>query len=260
MRCASRHGSDQTFLGRDAHVILPTRIAGHTPFAPGCPIAMIELISVHVPKCAGSSLGSALAGVYGAEAIFVDNASTPGHPNSPANLDPVGYFESFRDSGYPFLRGKRAVHGHFHIRKYDFFTERCLRVTFLRHPVARTISHFRYWQQHPRRGHPLHHYMLDNGLDVVRFAQMPLIRHFYSRTFFGGVERSRFDFVGCVEAADRDLPRLTELIGHSLNMPIENVTPRGGEPVDDPETLEKLARILADDIDFYKRWCTGLHG
>jgi hypothetical protein len=43
--------------------------------------------------------------------------------------------------------------------------------------------------------------------------------------FFGGVDRNRFDFVGCVEALDRDLPRFMELIGQRLDMPTENVTP-----------------------------------
>jgi hypothetical protein len=97
--------------------------------------------------------------------------------------------------------------------------------------------------------------MLDNRLDVVRFAQLPLIRHFYSRTFFGGVERSRFDFVGCVEDLDGDLPRFEELIGHSLDVRTVNVTAGGGDRADDPETRGKLAAILADDIEFYRQWC-----
>jgi hypothetical protein len=250
-----RPGAGQDFLARPVHATVLLRDPVQSLAAPVRAIPVIELISVHVPKCAGASLGLALAKAYGPDAIFIDNASTPGHPNTPVNLDPVGYFASFRDSGYPFLRGKRAVHGHFHIRKYDFLAHRCVRVTFLRHPVARTMSHFYYWLQNPGGNHPLHHYMLDNRLDVVQFAQLPLIRHFYVRTFFGGVDRNRFDFVGCVEALDRDLPRFMKLIGQRLDMPTENVTPRGSDRADDPAIVEQLAGILADDIGFYRQWC-----
>jgi hypothetical protein len=198
---------------------------------------MIELISVHVPKCAGTSLLSALVGAYGAAAVYIDNEDAPGHPTSPVNLDPVGYFAGFGRSGYPFLAGKSVVHGHVHIGKYDCLPDRCLRATFLRHPVARAISHFRYWQQHPRRSHPLHHYMLDNQLDILRFAGLPLIRYFYSRTFFGGVDRSRFDFIGCVETLEPDLSRLGQMIGRPLEFLVENVTADGTDRVEDPEVL-----------------------
>lgn len=213
---------------------------------------MIELISVHVPKCAGTALASALRRAYGADAVLTDNTETPGHPTSPVNLDPIGYFEGFQRDGYPFLRGKRVVHGHFHIRKYESVAG-CLRTTFLRHPVDRLISHYRYWLRHPRRGHPLHHYMLDEHLDVVRFAQLPMLRHFYSRTFFGGVRRETFDFIGAVETMDRDVQRLAIRIGQPLTLTIENRTP--GDASEAPDIRQRLEALLADDIQFYREWC-----
>lgn len=214
---------------------------------------MIQFISVHVPKCAGTSLQTALTRAYGKKSIYVDSKWSPGNPLSPMNLDPDGYCESFRATGYPLLEGKQGVHGHFHIRKYDLLRDPCIRFAFLRHPVARTISHFRYWQSY--RDHPLRKYMWDNRLDVIRFARLPLIRYFYSRTFFGGVARSRFDFVGCTEALNRDLPRLEALLERRLDVATENVTSGNDHLVADAEIRATLESILAEDIAFYREWC-----
>jgi hypothetical protein len=62
---------------------------------------MVELISVHVPKCAGTSMRAALERAYGPASIYVDRESSPANPSSPAHLDPIGYRDRFRQHGYP---------------------------------------------------------------------------------------------------------------------------------------------------------------
>lgn len=218
---------------------------------------MVGWVSLHVPKCAGSSLGSALVRAYGQSAIYSDLAWSPGNPLSPGNLDPEGQLERYRFGGYSFLSGKEGVHGHFDIRKYDFLPGPCLRFTFLRHPVARTISHYRYWQGRFRPHHPLQSYMRENRLSLLEFARLPIIRYFYSRTFFGGVDRSRFDFVGSTERMERDLPRLAAVLGRPLHLDIENVTSGNEHLVHDAELAEQLENLLAEDVDHYRRWTEG---
>lgn len=225
---------------------------------------MIELISVHVPKCAGTSLRSALQAAYGPDAVHLDYADRPIDPASPMNLDPEGFFETFRRDGYPFLEGKRAVHGHFHVGKYAYLPAR-RRVTFLRHPVDRLVSHYEFWRSLPPHGHALHQYVLDSGIDVIGFAQLPMMRFFYSRAFFGGVDMNAFDLIGSVECMDRDVGVLADLIGHRLPIAVENAgasSRASGPPCatsGDACLRDALAGILGDDIAFYERW-VGRHG
>ena len=48
----------------------------------------IEVISVHVPKCAGVSLRHVFESAYGDDAVLLDYGDRPADPTSPMNLDP----------------------------------------------------------------------------------------------------------------------------------------------------------------------------
>ena len=215
---------------------------------------MLELISVHVPKCAGSSFKQTLLHAYGADAIRWDYGDRPADPSAPMNLDPDGFFARHWSSGYPQLAGKRVVHGHFHVGKYRAAPDRPLRIVFLRHPVERTISNYRFWLQFPRHGHALHDYVLDNQLTLVEFAKLPSMRHFYERVFFAGIERSVFDFVGTVEALESDMRRLAGILNLELPAFRENVGPQADAAAPPDPARDELADVLSDDIRFYSEW------
>ena len=100
----------------------------------------IEVISVHVPKCAGVSLRHVFESAYGDDAILLDYGDRPADPTSPINLDPESFFDRCVSEDVA-LTGKRVIHGHFNIRKYKGIYARC-RITFLRDPIDRTISHY----------------------------------------------------------------------------------------------------------------------
>jgi hypothetical protein len=217
---------------------------------------VLELISVHVPKCAGSSFLAALQGAYGVEGVQLDYDDHLADPASPINIDPDGFFERARSSGYPELAGRYAVHGHFHIDKYRAVTERCRRVTILRDPVDRTVSNYYFWQHLNRTGHTLQDYVLDRRLSLVEFARLPIMRYFYERVMFRGVERELFDYVGSVETLDRDLLALSELLGRPLGMVHANAGPEPeSAAAQDGEIRAELTELLRDDIAFYRRWC-----
>lgn len=213
---------------------------------------MLELLSVHVPKCAGTSFRQTLTQHYGEDGIWFDYGDRPADPAAPMHLDPEGFLERFRTGGYPFLAGRRAVHGHFHVGKYRYLDDAGLRVTVLRHPVERTVSHYRHWQRSPRNGHSLQNYVLDHGLDLMAFARLPFIRHFYARVFFGGVDMTSFHLIGGVETLERDLADLSERLGWQVDLPRLNT---GGTPSTvDPDTYAALSDLLREDIAFYRRW------
>jgi hypothetical protein len=218
---------------------------------------VLELISVHVPKCAGYAFRIALQAAYGTDSVHLDYGDRVADPASPMQLDPDGFLEGVRAGGYAELSGKCVVHGHFHIRKYRYLTQPARRITVLRHPVDRTVSNYNFWQTFKRHGHTLQNYMLDRRLSLIQFARLPYMRYFYERVYFAGIERSLFDYVGSVESLDRDLPALSELLGRPLALPRANVGAQRSESTatEQAEAREELLEILRDDIAFYRRWC-----
>lgn len=217
---------------------------------------MIDVISVHVAKCAGTSFANALRQAYGDEAVYRDYDDRIADPSSEVNVSVDTFFAGAASSGYPWLEGKRVVHGHFHIRKYHAYAKPCARITFLRHPVDHTISLYHFWRHLPRSGHTLHDYMLDNDLSLLEFARLPFIRHFYERVYFAGVDRSAFDFVGSVEHIEEDIGRLSDLLGARLEIPHLNISPQiDASERNDLSVRRELGAIRKGDVDLYTAWC-----
>lgn len=228
--------------------------------APSAPT--LELLSVHVPKCGGTSLGNALRRVY-ADGLLEDYGDRPGDPASPMNLDPEGFLRRTQASLPTQLQGKRAVHGHFHAKKYQGL-KIGFRTAIIREPVARLVSHYYYWKIHHRADHQLHNYFLDQHLDLEDFARLPFVRYFYTRVFFGGLKLDDFDYVGTLEAMPGAVAAIARGIGHPLELAIENQrgTPEYRQELaqlgNDSALRGRLAALLADDIRFYdsvrSRW------
>lgn len=219
---------------------------------------MVKLISVHVPKCAGTSFSEALKKAYGWNRIWFDNDDRPLDPASPMHLDPAGYRAGRPEVVEANTRGMDVVHGHFHPGKYACLGPDIPRITFLRHPVSRLISHYYFWLGSVRHGHTLHNYMLDNRLTVLEFAQLPLMRRLYTGVFFKDVDLARFDFVGACENLDADMAALGRLLGQTFEVERHNVTKTEGYEaqrralLDDPAAMARLKDLLADDIRFYE--------
>lgn len=218
---------------------------------------MVELVSVHVPKCAGTSFLDALTEAFGRDAIYRDYDDRPVDPAAPVNLDPAGFFERAHAGGYPLLAGKRVVHGHFHARKYAALGEGVRRIAFLREPIDRMISHYYYWMSTPLTDHALRSYVVRNRLSVYEFARLPLIHDFYTRTFFSGVDLGTFAFVGFFETYREDVARLSARLGTHLPMRSANANKAGrygdrrAELLADAALMASLRDLMRADLAFY---------
>ena len=179
------------------------------------------------------------------------------------NLDPEGFIRRTQASLPTMLLGKRAVHGHFHPRKYQS-VKIGFRTAIIREPIARLLSHYYYWKTSPREGHHLHDYFLAHNLDLESFARLPFIRYFYTRVYFGGMQLDDFDFIGTLEAMPKTLATIAKAIGQPLELGVEK---KGDSPEyrqrfaqfsADSTLHARLADLLADDIRFYdsvrNRW------
>src|SRR5262249_31928136 len=160
----------------------------------------LELISVHFPKAAGSSLAGALRSQFG-DALALDYHHDPVNPDHPLSERPA------------LAEGARAVHGHF---RWDRYIEHrnAFRLTFLRDPVADLTPTYTYWPSLPSQGTPTHDRFLSEQPSILDFARSywPL-RRLMSVTYFGGTDIKSFDFVGFYETRVRDLDRLSKQLG-----------------------------------------------
>lgn len=212
----------------------------------------IGLMSIHAPKAAGTALRSILQRHFG-EAYMDDYADDPANPLSQRNLDPARYFA--RKEPYP--PGISCIHGHMHAGKYAEGDH--LLVTFLRHPVDNLISIYYFWNNlKPGQHGALFAYFHENNLSLLDMARLPLLRHLFTRTYFGGLDMSRFAVIASHEEREAGLRRIGRLLGiESLPDWRENHTPLSearANAESDPALRRELEDILIEDVRFYERW------
>ena len=215
----------------------------------------IELLSVHFPKSAGKSLLRSLETAYSGAAVLTDYGDDPADPCSPFNLDPDGCLRRAQEQIYD--DQVRVIHGHFHISKYAHLRT-AKRITFLRHPLTNLLSIYFFWKT-LSEGHALFQYCRANDLDILEFARVPCLRYLLSRTYFGNVDLTTFDFVGTTENYAADIQKLGCVLGVPLTETTMNVTahpdyPGGSQKIlSDTTLVAKLRQILAEDIHFYEQ-------
>ena len=157
------------------------------------------LISVHLPKTAGSSFGASLEEVFG-ERLLRDYGDAPLH-TSPlirktraalANLHALSRRLAVVD----------CIHGHFLPFKYQALraTRAVCFITWMRDPVERLGSHYHFWQRSydPGTAPLLHRRVVEEQWSFERFARSPELRDTYAQ-FLWGFPLSRFAFIGITE-------------------------------------------------------------
>jgi hypothetical protein len=200
------------------------------------------VVAVHFPKAGGTSLLEQFISALRSD-LAMDYGADPLAGPCPQR-------------GFP--DGKAMVIGHFRADRYDGTD--AFRMTFLRHPVSNLISTYFFLQTVPDRGHPLHHRFLTERPSVTDFARDERMRFLMSRTYFGGFDMRRMDFIGFNETRAQDLARLSELLGLPLSAEVHaNRTTFGARyeaTQADAGIRAKLTDILAEDIAFYDRMRT----
>ncbi len=165
------------------------------------------LISVHLPKTAGSSFHQVLSDHFGG-GLHRDYADFPLHAPSWKRCSSA-LWNALKTGVHRTPSGIHCIHGHFLPVKYRWLhdpDEPVKFVTWLRHPVERLISHYYFWQDHPELAMdaPLHQQVLTERWSLEKFCQAPALRNTYSR-FLWGFPLQRFDFIGITEHFDSDL-------------------------------------------------------
>jgi Sulfotransferase family len=215
------------------------------------------IISVHVPKTAGTSFAVWLESVFGSDHLVRDYADRPIDPKSEMNVDPTGFLSRY-GAARRLSEGAVVVHGHFWAKKYERI-ENAVRIAFLRDPIERTISHYYFWLNTQGHGHSLHQRVLDEGMGMLDFARLPQMCDFYRDYFFRDVNMAGFDFIGDMSFFDKELGRLEALLGVRGARATVGQNPAPGYSsmrelaLTTGPVRDELAEILTDEVAFYRQ-------
>jgi hypothetical protein len=214
---------------------------------------MDAIISLHLPKTAGSSFGKTLETHFG-NSLLLDYADLPiSKPIVERNREALLSSLRLAEEG---ISGIQCVHGHFLPIKYLLLNskQKLFFLTWMRDPVERAISHYHYWQRSydPNKPCLLHHErVIKEGWSLERFCLGPEFRNLYSQ-YMWGFPLEMFDFIGIVEFYEDDLAYLADnYLEATLDAYRLNVSDKKNDI--SPELREAIERHHDKDVQMYRR-------
>ena len=139
------------------------------------------LVSVHIPKTAGSSFRAGLQDRFG-ERLLLDYGDGPASGSVPARWRRLRNAVKVRWQAESLLKEYDVVHGHFLASKYAFLGTRARLCAFFRDPVERIVSAYRYTSRNQRPGTRFHR----EQPTLAQYAAWPRQRGIY-RLFTAGL-------------------------------------------------------------------------
>lgn len=207
------------------------------------------LISIHIPKTAGTSFGGLLRQRFGT-ALLEDYDDRPlAWAAVPRIAQALRQWPDARAR----VHGYDAVHGHFLALKYRSVPGDV--VTWLRHPAQRVVSRYEHYLRDVADGRPLQPVAgLRPGLTLDEFSRIPRFRNTCAK-YLRGFPRQRVACYGFSDDVAEGLARMQRVLGLDLG-PAEranaNPTKSGSLYVMEPSQERRLIALNAQD---YRLWC-----
>lgn len=203
------------------------------------------IVSVHIPKTAGTSLRLGLEQSLGTR-LLLDYEDRPlaRTPEDTARRERSA--ATVAADPARLLRDYDAVHGHFIASKYLPLGDAARFAVFLREPVARTLSQYRHWHRAPNAPNPIARRIRDGEIGPGDLAELPEYRRIYA-DFLGGIDLDRFAFVGLAERYEDSLALFRSMFGIALPILHENPAAPDAHGVDLP--ADEIARVKAAQAD-----------
>lgn len=184
------------------------------------------LVSVHIPKCAGTSFRHILQALYG-DHLWLNYGTAFVRAQARAGLVPAG---------------AQCIHGHFFADTFDdLFPERQL-ITWLRHPVERVVSNYHHFLRSPDLRDDCCRALLERKLTLREFAELDWMRNLATR-YLAGKPLADFEFVGVAEKFLESL----HVFGATVGWPAPLPAPRANT---NPERVTERYPVASRDYDY----------
>jgi hypothetical protein len=229
-------------------------VAARARFRNGSAKTSKMIISLHLPKTAGTSFAKSLKAQFG-KALLKDYADLP--INTPVYERNLNALQACIENGAKDFAGVQCIHGHFLPLKYLLLSAKreITFITWMRDPVERLASHYWFWRKTYKAdtAPELQKRMVEEKWPLERFCLGSEFQNFYWQ-FLWGFPLERFDFIGIVENYEEDFGYFTaQFLGTRLPVYKKNL---GGIPklhITNHDFRKAIEAHHSIDMELYRR-------
>ena len=220
------------------------------------------LISVHIPKTAGSSFREYLR-LSCPENLILDYGDPIYIPDIARNAFVTLSRAWNKIQNHQLSRPDHAnkiIHGHFITYKYASIRNNTdtKYITWLRDPIERIISQYYFWYRHytPETRSPLHKKIVEENWSLEKFCLSQQLQNIYAK-FFWKFPIDHFSFIGITECYDTDLQYFANrfLNDQTPTIIYGNENPnKKADYIDslEPQLIKKIRAFHAEDFKIYE--------
>lgn len=207
------------------------------------------IVSCHVPKTAGTTVRELLAEEFGRyfHTDYGDRVGWSGPEAEAWRLArsiPEQVMSAYRTDQL------KCVHGHFYASKYHATFPKAPIVAFVRNPVDRVISNYRYLDRHPEIKHPLVQQFHSRKPTLSEWATWPWARNIQSKVL--DIPFSQFRLVGITEQLIQSLRLFDFTFGTSISTRRQiRLNAAAGRFDIDEIARKRIAKLNEEDVAIY---------
>ncbi len=207
----------------------------------------LEMVFLHIPKCAGTSMVLSLWKEYGKKncerldikiaqkAVFIDDR--------PAKLTDLAH-------------NTRVLHGHFrwdHLNELVHIPKDIKVFTWIREPLQRMISNYNYLTDVLKGYIPEHRYglYLRMARSFEEFIEIPRNQNILHR-FIRDTDPQIFDLIGDTKEYNADFDRLTKLYHWKPKQALQANKSASRMPELSAELIQRVRELNHKDFEIYK--------
>lgn len=218
----------------------------------------IDILSIHIPKTAGSNLLTCLKGEYSGEYIKL-------------------VYNDHRDVLTIESPKPVVIHGHIEGAKYIKSHPNAKKVVWLRNPINRLISEHAFWISNytpgtAPRGREPYDIVTQNNLSFEEYMDPQLIPSEYSPhntisdRWLKDCDLDSFDFIGITERFEEDIIKMSKILGWKSSptpsqdiggvnaSKLANYNSHVRAIMSNKPLIRKLEKLNMQDIDLYNKY------
>lgn len=200
----------------------------------------VELVSIHIPKTAGTSLRNVLQNQYPDAVEFLYHNDLVKNKRMWEGL-PIKLEH----------KGVSCIHGHFpaKLSLKEFYPDAKI-ITWMRDPIERMISTYNFFKKLPLHHNELHARFINENWDIIDLSKS--LSH-ETQSYLGEFKLEDFDFIGFTEYQQESLIALSKIMKwNQIDTGVfENVN--STKTSFSFEIREELKEILKEEVVLYER-------